>query len=189
MRVDHVGSLLRPESLKQAFLDHAMRKLPAERLRAAQDAAIRAVVAKQEAHALPVVTDGEYRRLNWQVSFSEVMGWDLWAGSWKHSFRAPATARLKLVRSFPAEEFRFLKGVAKARTKITLMGPDRVCQMCDLEGSREIYRDREDFLSDVTAVQRQMVAELVAAGCDYVQIDEPRSRCETCGAPSLPTTL
>ena len=45
MRVDHVDSLLRP-----------------------------GVVAKQEARGLPVVSDGEYRRLDWQVSFSEVRG-------------------------------------------------------------------------------------------------------------------
>jgi len=74
VRVDHVGSLLRPESLKQAFRDHALGKLDAEALRAAQDEAIRAVIAHQERIGLPVVTDGEFRRLNWQVSFSEVAG-------------------------------------------------------------------------------------------------------------------
>ena len=47
-RVDHVGSLLRPEYLKQAFRDHALGTLSAGALRAAQDAAIRAVLAKQE---------------------------------------------------------------------------------------------------------------------------------------------
>ena len=196
MRVDHVGSLLRPESLKQAFLEHALQKLAAEQRRAAEDAAIRRVVSTQERHGLPVVTDGEYRRLNWQLSFSEVKGWDLWKVSWEGfrqhpdnrntdekpltrggdavlSFRTPATARLELVRSFPLEEFLFLKSIATRKTKITLMGPDRVCQMCDLEGSRAIYRDREDFLSAVVHIQKTMVAQLVEAGCDYVQIDEP----------------
>ena len=127
-RVDHVGSLLRPEALKQAFLRHAAGQADAGALSAAQDEAIRAVIAAQERHGLPVVTDGEFRRLNWQVSFSEVEGWDLWAGSWRNflqspenrgpherplskgddavvSFRAPATARLRLVRSFPMNLF------------------------------------------------------------------------------------
>src|SRR3990172_10341421 len=89
MRVDHVGSLLRPESLKQAFRDHALGALDAGALREAQDRAIRQVVAKQEAIGLPVVTDGEDRRLNWQVSFSEVAGWDLWSGSWKKMLQNP----------------------------------------------------------------------------------------------------
>jgi 5-methyltetrahydropteroyltriglutamate--homocysteine methyltransferase len=195
-RADHVGSLLRPEPLKQAFLAHGAGGLGREALARAQDEAIREVVAKQEAHGLPAATDGEYRRLNWQVSFSEVEGWDLWGGSWRSflrnpanrapderpltrgedavvSFRAPATARLKLLRSFPLEEYRFLRAVAKGPGKITLMGPDRVAQMCDLERSRAHYPDRESFLADVVAIQRQMVAGLVAAGCDYVQLDEP----------------
>src|SRR5260221_8088969 len=194
MRVDHVGSLLRPESLKQAFREHALGKLGASALRAAQDEAIRAVVARQEALGLPVVTDGEYRRLNWQVSFSDVAGWDLWSGSWERllanpgdkaahgkafqkgedavlSFRVPATAKLALVKSFPLEEFQILKGNPKA--KVTLMGPDRVAQMCDIEGSRAYYADADEFLADVVAIQRRMVGELVAAGCRYVQLDEP----------------
>jgi len=196
MRVDHVGSLLRPESLKQAFRDHALGALDTGALREAQDRAIREVVAKQEAIGLPVVTDGEFRRLNWQVSFSEVAGWDLWSGSWKKmlqnpgdkaahetplqkgddavlSYQVPATARLKLVRNFPLEEFVFLKGTAKASTKATLMGADRVAQMCDIKGSRAHYAGADEFLADVVAIQRRMVAELVDAGCSYVQIDEP----------------
>ncbi len=194
MRVDHVGSLLRPDALKQAFREYAHGALPAPDLRAAQDVAIREVIAKQEALGLPVVTDGEFRRLNWQVSFSEVAGWDLWSGSWKKllanpgdkapheqalrkgedavlSFRVPATGKLALVRNFPLEEFELLKGNPK--TKITLMGPDRVAQMCDIEGSRPHYAGADEFLADVVAIQRRMVGGLVEAGCRYVQIDEP----------------
>lgn len=196
IRVDHVGSLLRPDSLKQMFLRHAAGEADAGVLRTAQDEAIRAVIAAQERHGLPVVTDGEFRRLNWQVSFSEVEGWDLWAGSWRNflqnpenraaherplskgddavvSFRAPATARLRLVRSFPLEEYRFARGVATRPVKVTLMGPDRVAQMCDLERSRAIYPDADAFLADVVRIQRDMVAELVEAGCEHVQLDEP----------------
>jgi 5-methyltetrahydropteroyltriglutamate--homocysteine methyltransferase len=195
LRVDQVGSLLRPEGLKQAFRAHALGALDAAGLRAAQDDAIRAAVARQEALGLPVVTDGEFRRLNWQVSFSEVEGWDLWSGSWKKflqnpagdsapheaphrrgddavvSFRVPATGKLRLVRSFPLEEFHFLEG--NPRAKITLMGPDRVAQMCDLDGSRPHYAGADAFLADVVALQRRMVGELVEAGCRYVQLDEP----------------
>ena len=196
MRTDQVGSLLRPEGLKAAFLRFGEGRLSEEGLRKAQDGAIREVVAKQEAHGVPVVTDGEYRRLNWQVSFSRVRGWDLWGGSWRHflqnpdqrgahekpltrgddavvSFRTPATARLELEESFPLGEYRFLKTVAKGPAKVTLMGPDRVCQMCDVERSRAVYAGADEFLADVVAIQRRMVGELIEAGCGYVQIDEP----------------
>ena len=194
--MDHVGSLLRPESLKQAFRDHALGSLSADALRTAQDSAIRAVVARQEALGLPVVTDGEFRRLNWQVSFSQVAGWDLWSGSWKKllanpgdkaahetpfqkgddavlSFRVPATGKLELIRNFPLDELLFLIKNTVKIPKITLMGPDRVAQMCDIEGSRAHYAGADEFLADVVAIQRRMVGELVDAGCGYVQIDEP----------------
>jgi 5-methyltetrahydropteroyltriglutamate--homocysteine methyltransferase len=195
-RIDQVGSLLRPKALIEAFLKRGRGEIGDEEFRRAEDEAIRVVVAKQEAHGLPYVSDGEYRRLNWQVSFSAVSGWDLWEISWKGflknpgnlapsekpntkgedavvSFRTPATARLRLEKSFPLTELKFLKSVAKNPVKITLMGPDRVCQMCDIEGSRAVYPDADAFLADVVAVQHQMVIELAAAGCDYIQIDEP----------------
>ncbi len=195
-RVDHVGSLLRPESLKAAFMRHATNRMSREDLDAAQDAAVREIVAKQEAHGLPVVTDGEYRRLNWQVSFSEVAGWDMWNTSWINfrqnpenraptetpfqkgedavlSFQTPVTEKLRLVRSFPLEEYLFAASVAKRPVKIALMGPDRVCQMCDIEGSRHLYADSNAFLAAVVAIQRQMVTGLVDAGCRHIQLDEP----------------
>jgi 5-methyltetrahydropteroyltriglutamate--homocysteine methyltransferase len=195
-RTDHVGSLLRPEGLKAAFRRRAAGQASDEELKREQDAAIRGVIAKQEAIGLPVLTDGEFRRLNWQVSFSEVQGWDLWSGSWKKflqnpgdkaahetplqkgddavvSFRIPATARLRLVENFPLAEYRFLRSVARGPVKITLMGADRVAQMCNIEGSRPHYCGADEFLADVTAIQRRMVGELVEAGCNYVQIDEP----------------
>ena len=195
-RVDHVGSLLRPEELKAAFLRRARGQIDDAALAAAQDEAIRTVVAEQKAHGLPVVSDGEYRRLNWQVSFSRVSGWDLWEGAWRHflqfpdnigagekplqrgadaveSFKVPASARIALEESFPLCELKYLRQVASRPVKITLMGPDRVRQMCDIEKSAPHYADSASFLADVVAIQRRMVEELVGVGCDYVQIDEP----------------
>jgi 5-methyltetrahydropteroyltriglutamate--homocysteine methyltransferase len=195
-RIDHVGSLLRPEDLKAAFLRRARKQIDEAGFVAAQDAAIRAIVAEQEAHGLPVVTDGEYRRLNWQVSFSRVEGWDLWEGSWRNFleqpdnlgqgeqplhrgadavevFKVPATGKLRLAESFPGCELAFLKGVAKAPVKVALMGPDRVRQMCDIDRSKPAYADSAAFLADVVAIQQNIVADLVTQGCDYVQIDEP----------------
>ncbi len=196
IRVDHVGSLLRPESLKVTFRRYAEGKASADELRQAQDAAIREVVARQEAHDLPVVTDGEYRRLNWQVSFSYVEGWELWTRSWEGlrrypdhrrpgeeplergedavvTFRTPATARLRLIRNRPLEEYQFTRDVASRPVKLTLIGPDRICQMFDAEASRSVYPDSDSFLADVVSIERRMLGELVEAGCDYVQIDEP----------------
>jgi len=190
-RVDHVGSLLRPAYLKDAFQRFARRELSQEDLITVQDRAIADVVHRQESLGLPVITDGEYRRLNWQVSFSEVEGWDMWRTSWDNfrrnpenrapgetpltrgedavlSFRTPVTARLSLKKNFPLQEFDFIK---RRTAKVTLMGPDRVAQMSDIKGSP--YREPAEFLADVVRIQRRIVEELVRAGCRYVQLDEP----------------
>ena len=197
MRTDHIGSLLRPKSLIDAFVARGKNQIDDEALSKAQDDAIRKVVAKQEALGLEVISDGEFRRLNWQVSFSSVEGWDLWEGSWRlflqnpghdakndekpetrgadavEVFKVPATAKLELKENFPLSEYMALKAVSSQPAKAMIMGPDRVAQMCDIPNSGPSYESANLFLDDVAAIQNRMVGELVDAGCEYIQIDEP----------------
>lgn len=195
-RTDQVGSLLRPSALVEAFLGHGRGELSASELSDLQDEAIREVIAEQESRGLPIVSDGEYRRLSWQVSFSEVEGWDLLSGSWAATlanpslrgpherahtkadnavvtYGVPATGKLRLVDSFPLREWSFAAGCAERPVKAMIMGPDRVAQMCHIEESAPHYGSRQEFLDDVVAVHHQMVTGLVDAGCPYVQLDEP----------------
>ncbi len=196
LRTDQVGSLLRPQWLIDAFLARGRGEITQAQLEEDQDRAIRELVLKEEAHDLPVVTDGEYRRLNWQVSFWEVEGWELWSGSWQktlanpslreederpltkaanavNTYGVPATGKLRLIDNFPLREWRFTSSLTDRPVKANLMGPDRVSQMCRIEESAPWYESHQEFLDDVVAVQRQMVGELVEAGCPYVQLDEP----------------
>lgn len=204
MRVDQVGSLLRPPFLKEAFVKHEQGLLDDAALRAAQDKAIREVVAQQENHHLPIVTDGEYRRINFMASFAEVAGYELWKSHWEplptpeeqaltarveqrqaressggrgrdpmHSIRQPATQRLRLLRNRPLEEFQFIQHLTPTPVKITLIGPDRIIQRFASEQSQDVYAGVEQFIADVVAIERQMIAALVQAGCRYIQMDEP----------------
>ena len=185
--------------MKEAFARYDRRRLSNEELRQAQDQAIREVIAGQEAHGLPVVTDGEFRRHSFQESFSEaVSGFDVPKdiGVYyeqrqlnqnpleraEQNFdekgpaiitRRPAVERLKLVRNIPLEEFRFTQSVAKKPVKVTLIGPDRIAQRFKWEASQTVYEDLDDFVTDVVAIERQMIKELVVAGCKYIQIDAP----------------
>src|SRR5882724_4377614 len=68
-RADHVGSLLRPATLVAARARHARGELSAPELRRAEDDAISAVVARQEAIGLQSITDGELRRDYWHIDF------------------------------------------------------------------------------------------------------------------------
>ena len=64
-------------------------------------------------------------------------------------------------------------GVARKPAKVSLIGPDRISQRFDYQASTPVYRDMDDFLVDVVAIERTIVKSLMDAGCRYVQIDAP----------------
>lgn len=196
LRVDQVGSLLRPAALIAAFLAAARGERSRESLGPVIAEAVRDLVAKQEAIGFPIVTDGEFSRINWHVSFSEIEGWALDEASWAafaanpamraahehahakgtdsiETYRTPATAKLALTHSFILDEYRRLASVATHPGKAMLMGPDRVAQMCEIAASAPHYASTADFLADVVRVQVEMVGGLIEAGCPYIQLDEP----------------
>lgn len=172
LRVDQVGSLLRPSWLIEVFQRHARGEAPDEELRAAQDRSIRDVLAKQEARGFPVVTDGEHRRRNFQESFSASVTGFAEQGS-AITDRLPAVRKLHRVKNLVLEEFRFTKSVARNLVKVTLLSPDRITERFAWERSQAVYPEVDDFVADVAAIEREMVAELVAEGCTYIQIDAP----------------
>jgi 5-methyltetrahydropteroyltriglutamate--homocysteine methyltransferase len=199
LRVDHIGSLARPANLKEVFARYDRAQATEQELHQAQDEAIREVIRKQEEHGLPVVTDGEFRRHNFQESFSEaVSGFDApeAPGTYfdhhepnvaplqraEQDFdafgpaivtRRPVKERLRLVRNVPLEEYRFSETVAQQPVKVTVLSPDRISQRFKWEASLSVYRGLDDFVEDVVAIERQIIAELVKAGCRYIQIDAP----------------
>ena len=89
------------------------------------------------------------------------------------SHRRPAKARLKLANNLPLDEYRAVAPIARKPAKVSLIGPDRISQRFAYESSTTVYRDMDDFLSDVVAIERQIVSSLIEAGCRYVQIDAP----------------
>lgn len=87
--------------------------------------------------------------------------------------RAPVRSRLQLVKNIILEEYRLASAIASRPVKVTMIGPDRIASMYAYEDSRDVYADMDEHVADVVAIQRQMIAEVVEAGCRYVQIDEP----------------
>jgi 5-methyltetrahydropteroyltriglutamate--homocysteine methyltransferase len=68
-RAEHVGSLLRPNSLLEARNKLERMEITVEQLREIEDRAIRTAVKRQEEIGLPAVTDGEFRRGSWHMDF------------------------------------------------------------------------------------------------------------------------
>ena len=210
IRTDVVGSLLRPATLKQAHADRDADKISPQELRRLEDDAIRDAVRLQEEIGLDVVTDGEFRRLNFQDSFAaSVSGFDArqldlafmeslsregkplqrWdpyhvSGGAAILQRRPVSQKLRLVRNLPLEEYRFVSSVTGRPAKVTLIGPDRIVQRFDYQNSKSVYWSVEDFVADVVRIEREMIRSLIDAGCRYVQIDAP-SYTAYVDAPSL----
>jgi 5-methyltetrahydropteroyltriglutamate--homocysteine methyltransferase len=173
-RVDQVGSLMRPEPLRAVRARYDAGQATADELRQAEDDAIRAVVARQDAIGFPVLTDGEFRRDNFQDSFAASVAGFAGDGPAVYN-RQPVAERLRLVRNQPLDEFRFAQPLTTRPIKVTLIGPDRITQRFEWEHpqSRAVYPDVQQFVDDVVAVERDIVRGLVDAGCQYVQIDAP----------------
>jgi 5-methyltetrahydropteroyltriglutamate--homocysteine methyltransferase len=182
-RADHVGSLLRPQALRQAFRRHAAGEIGNDEFATLQDQCIREVVALQEEVGLQVVTDGEFRRGSYWGRFVErIDGFAIKTASFKFrndeghevDFTAPY-AKAKLARRQPLalDEYEFLHKVTKVTGKITIPAPSTMhFYCCDDYADKAVYKDVETFFADLTAIFRDEIAELTRAGCRYIQLDE-----------------
>ena len=184
-RADHVGSLLRPQRLKEARARLQKQEITKDQLREAEDEAIRDVVRKQEAIGLQSITDGEFRRTFFHVDFLERLeGVAVSAGvgakfhtrEGEIDFAPPrvtVTGKLRHVQDIQTADFKFLRSVATRTPKVTIPSPT----MVHFRGGRKgiditAYPDLDEFFEDLAQVYRDEVASLYAAGCRYIQLDD-----------------
>ncbi|HEV8023063.1 MAG TPA: 5-methyltetrahydropteroyltriglutamate--homocysteine S-methyltransferase [Candidatus Lustribacter sp.] len=187
-RADHVGSLLRPPEVIAARAALERGAIDAGRLREIEDAAIRDAVAGQERVGLEVVTDGEFRRENWYADFiGRLGGVEIRAAEANPAFAHDAgntvhyvpksvvtVAPLRRPEPIAVRDFAFLAGTTTRTAKITLPSPSRL----HFHGGRRVvsstvYPEIEAFFADVVRAYRAEIADLEAAGCRYIQIDDP----------------
>jgi 5-methyltetrahydropteroyltriglutamate--homocysteine methyltransferase len=192
LRTDVIGSLLRPGYLKDARIVFDEGRMSNDELRLIEDRAVREAVLLQERTGMPVVTDGEYRRLNFEESFgASVSGFDRGPADTRFyqqrakdarplqreaipQARRTLVDRLQLVRNLPLEEFLFVSRVATRPAKISLINADHYRQRFDEGRPSSAYPSIDDFLADVVRLSREILSSLVHAGCRYIQIDAPR---------------
>lgn len=182
-RADHIGSLLRPQALRQAYRAFNDRAIDEAAFVAAQDTAIRDAIALQQGVGLEVVTDGEFRRASYwsrfverteglavsesRFTFRDAQGQTL-------AFTAPlVTGKVARRQPIALDEFRCLRDNATALAKVTLPAPSTM-HFWRGRGyaAPGVYDSAEAFFRDLAAVYRGEIADLAAAGCRYVQLDE-----------------
>lgn len=182
-RADHVGSLLRPKGLREAFHRRLQGELDDAAFAQVQDQAIRDAVRLQEDAGLRVVTDGEFRRSSYWGRFVErCNGFEIKPALLKfrddHGREADftatyASARLSRTQALATDEFAFLSTVTKATPKITMPAPSTMhFYRCTDFADPKIYADAEAFFADLAAIYRSEIADLAAGGCRYIQLDE-----------------
>jgi len=185
-RADHVGSLIRPESLIEAWQAAERKEITETERQKIQREAIRSVVRMQEDLGLAAVTDGEYNREGWQRDFLLKIGnVTLIPSKMPTKFhtaegeqdRKPPTLAVtgKLSRPQPifVDDFVYLKSIARSEPKLTIPSPT----ILHFRGGREAidetaYRDMDEFYADLARVYRDEIADLGAAGLRYLQVDD-----------------
>ncbi len=183
-RAEQVGSLLRPPAVHEARAQRAAGVISPGELRAVEDEAIAAAVAKVEAIGLRSVTDGEFRRAWFHLDFLEQLDGVAVTGNIAASSDAATTVHmtppklsvvgpLRHARDIQVDDFRYLASLTTQTPKVSIPSPT----MVHFRGGRaaidiHAYPDLEVFFDDLAACYRAELDALYAAGCRYVQLDD-----------------
>ncbi|KAF7303602.1 Methionine vitamin-b12 [Mycena indigotica] len=198
LRVDHVGSLLRPKPLFEQRTLFEQGKCTHEALKPLEDAAIAHVVALQHELGLATITDGEMRRfIFYDGVFDRLEGIELrsrpmsefktyWPdvhGLVSLGFTefpsCICTSKIQRSRSIFAAEFDALKRLVPpedvSRLKINMCPPNWFHHFhgSKLTYDKSVYGTDDEYFEDVGIAYRAEIKELYELGCRNIQIDEP----------------
>ncbi|PYN70622.1 MAG: methionine synthase [Candidatus Rokuibacteriota bacterium] len=167
----------------------AAGRMGAGDLRELVEDATQAALLDQERAGVDVVTTGEMLRVRFIVGFYDrltglralepprKLGAPLWDTNTPFEVIEKVTAPdgLGIV-----EEWKLARALTTKRLKATVPGPYTLLVPLRLG---EGYTDRDTLLADLVAIVNAECRALVAAGCDFIQIDEPHSGMYATTAP------
>lgn len=156
---------------------------PADREEAVRDA-VGAVVRDQIDAGLDRITDGEVQRVDFNLGFYEHLSGlkkreqqRFW-GAPGHDQRSKyvAVERITAPKGLGCVEelHRFRQVAPAALTKMPVPGPFTLAGCID---GGTVYRDRESVAEALLPIVRKEMTDLVAAGVDFIQLDEPSFAC------------
>jgi 5-methyltetrahydropteroyltriglutamate--homocysteine methyltransferase len=145
-------------------------------LEQAQDDATIVAIRDMERAGIDVITDGEIRRESYSNRFATALdGIDIATPGFVKARSGDMTPVPRVVgkirRSGPVElrDMQFLRRNTDHAAKITLPGPFTMSQ----QSKDEFYKDPEALAMDFAAAVNAEAHELVRAGADVIQLDEP----------------
>ena len=188
-RLDHVGSFLRPERLKEARAKFNDGEITAEELERVENEEIIALIEKEKELGLKSVTDGEFRRAFWHLDFLEnldgveLVEVDHFSVQFKDKDVKPKTLRIVDKVDFSenhpfVKHFKFLKEHAgDTPVKLTIPSPSMLHLITQVREKNyvpiERYKDNEAlFYDDVVAAYRKALQCFYDLGCRNIQLDD-----------------
>ena len=188
-RLDHVGSFLRPERLKEARAKFNAGEITAEELERVENEEIIALIEKEKELGLKSVTDGEFRRAFWHLDFLEnldgveLVEVDHFSIQFKDKDVKPKTLRIVGKVDFSenhpfVKHFKFLKEHAgDTPVKLTIPSPSMLHLITQVREKNyvpiERYKDNEAlFYDDVVKAYRKALQCFYDLGCRNIQLDD-----------------
>ena len=188
-RLDHVGSFLRPERLKEARAKFNDGEITVEELERVENEEIIALIEKEKELGLKSVTDGEFRRAFWHLDFLENLdGVELvevehFSVQFKDKDVKPKTLRIVGKVDFSekhpfVKHFKFLKEHAgDTPVKLTIPSPSMLHLITQVREKNyvpiERYKDNEAlFYDDVVKAYRKALQCFYDLGCRNIQLDD-----------------
>ena len=180
-----VGSMLRPAYLKDARAAVEAGGMTTQRFKRIEDRAVDQVIATQEGSGVEVITDGEMRRFLFMGPITEtvagielvehgtVMPWATPEGETEWTSPAAVTSTLYKMRSMVCEEYSYARARARLPLKVTVPSPLVLYGFWNPRYSTAAYDDAFEMFADAAEVGRSEIQELVALGCEYIQVDAP----------------
>ncbi len=145
-------------------------------LEQAQDDATQLAIRDMERAGIDIITDGEMRRESYSNRFATALeGIDddnpaeIVSGTGQKTPVPRVVGKIRRTGPVELRDMQFLRANTQRLAKITLPGPFTMGQQV----KDEYYKDAEAMCMDYAAAVNEEAKELVKAGADVIQLDEP----------------
>ncbi|MFM8846208.1 MAG: methionine synthase [Gammaproteobacteria bacterium] len=172
-----VGSLPKPDWLAEPEKLWPTWRLDGQALQDGKERAALEWLREQEAAGIDIVGDGEQFRIHFVHGFLEQLEGIDWNRKTRMGIRnnryeadvPTVTGPLARPKAIHAADAAFMRAQTTRRLKVTLPGPMTICDTL----ADGYYGRREDMAMRFAELLNAEAKELVAAGADVIQFDEP----------------
>ena len=184
IRVDEVGSYVRPEKLLDGRDNFRDGKITRDQLRQIEDESILDCLQMQKDVGMQIFGDGEFRRDSWVTPLSEAV--DGFVDDYQVEYvdrpdggkekiiwhQKPVKEKLRQKRRIAQVDAAYLRKNAPGPFKITLPSPLCMRRSFKLGLTDKVYPNDRALKQDAAEITKGEIAKLCDEGVSYIQLDE-----------------